>query len=80
MKKGVAQFYFVDELIVKLETLKQTNRDRLSIEDLNILEDCLSILRDFDDEDDDDTNTGVILRVTSLLWRFLTETDILDQI
>lgn len=74
----VKQFLPVIELIEKIEALKQKNRDLLTIEEVEVLDECISRLNDIGD--DRHTNAAIWIRVCMMLLKWFTESEILDNL
>jgi len=76
--KDEKQFLPVTELIEKIEALKQKNRDLLTVEEHEVLNECISRLDDIGD--DRNANAVIWIRVCMTLLKWFTETDMFGNL
>jgi hypothetical protein len=69
-------FLPVMELVEKLEALKEKNRDLLTVEDVQLLDECIRQLKDRKDESD--FNAEFWIEFALVLLKLLTESDFFD--
>lgn len=71
--KGNLTFLPVLELVEKLEALKEKNRDLLTVDDVQLLDECIKQLKEQNDEGK--FNAEFLSRLVLTLLKWLSESD-----
>lgn len=69
-------FLPVIELVEKLEALKEKNRDLLTVEDVQLLDECIKRFKE--QKNEENFNAEFWIRFALVLLKWLTESDFID--